>query len=173
MEKSCSKMYLTIVSCKINVELRAVSGHSSYICVTLCSCRPLLLGIFTMWLDSLKVGNTKQLNINRQWWYILTAVCLKIYPDGRYIMSLCLPLRSSCVRWAPARWLISRILSFIDTAVKCKQWIPLPSKLKWEWVASTSDKYNWQWTIEFLILSFRRFQYVICFFLGNSPASWY
>lgn len=95
MEKSCSKMYLTTVRCKINV--------------TLCTCRPLLLGIFTMWQDCLKVGNTKQPNINRQWWYILTAVCLKNYPDGRYIMSLCLPLRSSCVRWAPARWLISRI----------------------------------------------------------------
>ena len=104
MAKSLSKMYLTTASCKVNEsQLRAVSGHSSCICVTLCTCRPLLLGIFIMWLDCLKVGNTKQPNINRQWWYILTAVCLKIYPDGRYIMSLCSPLRNSCVRWAPAR----------------------------------------------------------------------
>ena len=110
MEKWLSKMYLTTVRCKVNEsQLRAVGGHSSCICVTLCTCRPLLLGISIMWLDCLKVGNTKQPNINRQWWYILTAVCLKIYPDGWYIMSLCLPLRSSCVRWAPTTWLISRI----------------------------------------------------------------
>ena len=73
--------------------------------------------------------------------------------------------------------LMQPLFKFWSSADQYGHLIAVPKCLYYRTLQSNTDityvSVNYKHILDFLILSFRRVQYIICFLLGNSPASWF